>query len=194
MFSRENGTLRHNSTFITVYTGRYIIEASSQGLASDMRQHCCPAHTLDLINLRLIYLLLVQNVNNETLKVKLKSIVQERVSEHCASTLLCKSVRWNRKCNYSLTKGRDLRNLYINYRYALGKLLAPLFEVLKNQTKRPRNQQKRSNYRLFYLFSKSLNSIGWNLHRVGITLSVEIFWLLWLFLLSFWALNWFNLE
>ena len=45
------------------------------------------AHAPDLINLRLIYLLLAQNVNNATLKVKLKSIVQERVSEHCA--LLC---------------------------------------------------------------------------------------------------------
>lgn len=76
-FSRQNGTLTHNSAFITVYTGRHINEPSSQGLASDIRQHCCPAHILDLINLRLIYLLLAQNVNNETLKVKLKSIVQE---------------------------------------------------------------------------------------------------------------------
>lgn len=30
-----------------------------------------PAHAPDLINLRLIYLLLAQNVNNATLKVKL---------------------------------------------------------------------------------------------------------------------------
>lgn len=99
-------------------------------------------HGPDLINSRLIYLLLAQNVNNAMLKVKLKSIVQERVSEHCACTLLCKWVRWNRKCNYSLTKGPGLRNLYINRRYALGKLLLPLYVILKNQTKRVPIQQK----------------------------------------------------
>lgn len=79
--------------------------AGSQGLSRHRATLLSSAHALDLINLRLIYLLLAQNVNNATLKVKLKSIVQERVSEHCARTLLCKSVRWNRKCNYSLTKG-----------------------------------------------------------------------------------------